>query len=123
MIMKNQKINFSEKFKKISDYWSPKVIAELNDYQFKLSKFKNEFIKHQHEDTDEAFIVIEGTIYIDFDNTIQTINAGEMIIVSKSTDHKPFAKKEAKVLIIEPRGVINTGTSIENLTAPNDVWI
>ena len=123
MIMKNQKINFSEKFKKISDYWSPKVIAELNDYQFKLSKFKNEFIKHQHEDTDEAFIVIEGTIYIEFDNTIQTISAGEMIIVSKSTDHKPFAKNEAKVLIIEPRDVINTGSSIENLTAPNDVWI
>ena len=121
--MKNKKINFKEKFKKISNYWSPKLIAELNDYQFKLTKFKNEFIKHNHLDTDEAFIVIEGTIFIEIDNTIQTINAGEMIIISKGKDHKPFAKKEAKVLIIEPRGVINTGTSIVDLTAANDVWI
>ncbi|MFL2624136.1 MAG: cupin domain-containing protein [Flavobacteriaceae bacterium] len=121
--MKNKKINFKQKFIKISDYWSPKVIAELNDYQFKLTKFKNEFIKHKHEDTDEAFIVIEGTIYIEIDNRVETINSGEMIVISKGMNHKPFVKEEAKVLIIEPRGVINTGTFISNLTANNDVWI
>ena len=121
--MKNKKINFKEKFTKVSEYWSPKVIAELNNYQFKLTKFKDDFITHNHQDTDEAFIVIEGTIYIEIDNTIQTINAGEMIVISKGKDHKPFAKEEAKVLIIEPRGVINTGTSAVNLSAKNDVWI
>ena len=100
-----------------------KCIAELNNYQFKLTKFKDDFITHNHQDTDEAFIVIEGTIYIEIDNTTQTINTGEMIVISKGKDHKPFAKKEAKVLIIEPWGVISTGTSVVNLSAKNDVWI
>ena len=121
--MKNQKINFNEKFKKVSGYWSPRVIAELNDYQFKLAKFKDEFISHRHEDTDEAFVVIEGTIYLEFDNTTETVNAGEMIIVSKGSAHKPFAKEEAKVLLIEPRGIVNTGNIINEFSVDNDIWV
>ena len=121
--MKNSLINFKEKFQKFSDYWSPKVIAELNDYQFKLVKIKGEFIWHNHENTDEAFIVLEGKIFIEFEGKIEEINEGEMIIVPKGVKHKPYAKTEAKIMIIEPKGVVNTGEILDKLTAPNDDWI
>ena len=118
-----KKINLKKKFEKFSDHWSPKVIAELNDYQFKLVKIKNDFIWHNHQHTDEAFIVINGTIYIEFEDKTEEINEGEMIIVPKGINHKPFAKNEAEIMIIEPRGVINTGQVNDKLTAPNDEWI
>ena len=121
IIMK--KINFGKKFKKFSEHWSPKVIAELNDYQFKLVKIKNDFVWHNHQHTDEAFIVINGTIYIEFEDKTEEINEGEMIIVPKGVNHKPFAKNEAEIMIVEPRGVINTGKINDDLTAPNDQWI
>ena len=118
-----KKINLKNKFDKVSKYWSPKIIAELNDYQFKLAKFKNDFIRHQHNDTDEAFIVIEGEIYIEFDDGIEIIKAGEMIIVPKGVAHKPYSKKEAKVLMIEPKGTVNTGDVKNELTLLNHDWI
>ena len=121
--MKNSLINFKEKFQKFSDYWSPKVIAELNDYQFKLVKIKGEFIWHNHENTDEAFIVLEGKIFIEFVDKTAEIDQGEMIIVPKGVEHRPYATKEAKIMIIEPRGVVNTGNKKDKLTAPNDDWI
>ena len=121
--MKNSLINFKEKFQKFSDYWSPKVIAELNDYQFKLVKIKGEFIWHNHENTDEAFIVLEGKIFIEFEGKTEEINEGEMIVVPKGIKHKPYADSEAKIMIIEPKGVINTGKIKDKLTAPNDDWI
>ena len=124
MIKSNiKKINLKNKFDKVSKYWSPKIIAELNDYQFKLAKFKNDFIRHQHNDTDEAFIVIEGEIYIEFDDGIEIIKAGEMIIVPKGVAHKPYSKKEAKVLMIEPKGTVNTGDIKNELTLLNHDWI
>ena len=118
-----KKINLKKKFEKFSDHWSPKVIAELNDYQFKLVKIKDDFVWHNHEHTDEAFIVIEGKIFIEFENRTEEINKGEMIIVPKGMNHRPFAKNEAKIMIIEPRGVKNTGRLNNELTAPNDDWI
>ena len=118
-----KKINIKKKLKKFSEHWSPKVIAELNDYQFKLVKIKDEFVWHNHEHTDEAFIVINGQIFIEFEDRIEEINEGEMIIVPKGVNHKPYAKNEAEIMIIEPRGVINTGKVNDKLTAPNDQWI
>ena len=116
-------INLQSTFELFSEYWSPKVIAEMNDYQFKVVKIKGEFIWHEHRDTDEVFIVIEGSMGIEFkDRTVQ-LNSGEMIVVQKADQHKPFATEECKVLIIEPRGVVNTGSSGGELTAKNDVWI
>ena len=118
-----RKINFSDKFNKFADTWSPKVIAEMNNYQFKLVKIKNDFVWHQHSNTDEVFIVIEGQIHIEFiDQTIE-LNSGEMIVVPKGVKHKPLAKKEAKIMLIEPKGVLNTGDVINDLTAQNDQWI
>ena len=116
-------INLQSKFELFSEYWSPKVIAEMNDYQFKLVKIKDEFIWHEHKDTDEVFIVIEGSMGIEFKDRTVELNRGEMIVVQKAEQHKPFANDECKVLIIEPRGVVNTGNSAEDLTSENDVWI
>ena len=116
-------INLYSKFDKLGDYWSPKVIAEMNDYQFKLVKIKGEFVKHQHSDTDEVFIVIEGKMSIEFETETIEIKNGEMIAVPKGVVHKPFADEECKVMLVEPRGVLNTGDTKGDLTAPNDQWI
>ena len=116
-------INLYSKFDNFSDYWSPKVIAEMNDYQFKLVKIKGEFVKHQHSETDEAFIVIEGKMRIDFETHTIEIKSGEMIVVPKGITHKPFAEEECKVMIVEPRGILNTGDTKSDMTTPNDQWI
>jgi len=106
-----------------SKTWSPKVIAELNDYQFKLAKLKGEFVWHKHKDTDEAFIVLDGKLAIQFRDGKINLTAGEMFIVPKGTEHKPVAVNECHVLIIEPKGVVNTGEVESQLTSKNDVWI
>lgn len=106
-----------------SDHWSPKVVAEMNDYQIKLVKIEGDFVWHNHEDTDELFFVIEGNMEIEFEDKTVELNEGEMYVVPKGVNHKPRAQNECKVMLIEPRGVVNTGDSEGDLTAPNDVWI
>ncbi|MXZ82076.1 MAG: cupin domain-containing protein [Gammaproteobacteria bacterium] len=121
--MDKKAINLKEKFAKFSEHWSPRVIAEMNDYQFKLAKFKNEFIWHNHQDTDEVFLVVQGSMSIEFEDGIVDLSEGEMFVVPKGVKHKPFAKEECHVLLVEPRGVVNTGDSGGELTAENDVWV
>jgi mannose-6-phosphate isomerase-like protein (cupin superfamily) len=121
--MKYQPINFKEKHALFSDVWSPRVIAEMNDYQFKLAKGEGEFVWHDHPDTDEVFIIIEGTLVIEFRDGKVTLNEGEMFVIPKGVEHKPFAQKLCKVLLVEPKGVTNTGDSENALTAENDIWI
>lgn len=116
-------INFAEKFELFSERWLPKVIAELNDYQFKLARIEGEFIWHDHPDTDEAFLVIEGNLRIDFRDGCVHLAAGEMFVVPRGVEHKPVAEKEVKLMLIEPRGVTNTGRVGGERTARNDVWI
>ena len=116
-------INLKQKLGKFSDHRSPKVIAELNDYQFKLVKIQGEFVWHNHPDTDEVFIVIEGIMNIEFENETVRLTEGEMLVVPKGVEHKPYAETECKVMLVEPRGVVNTGDSDSELTADNDVWI
>ena len=117
-------INLEKKFKKFSDYWSPKVIGEMNDYQFKLAKVQGEFIWHQHLDTDETFFVVQGQLTIEFKDGSVNIEQGEMYVVPKGVEHKPTATKECHIMIIEPKGVTNTGNKIDSkLKADNDVWI
>ena len=116
-------INLEEKFNLFSDHWSPKVIAEMNDYQFKLVKIQGEFVWHDLSHTDEVLIVIEGSMSIEFEDRTITLNAGEMHVVPKGTRHKPYAEQECKVMLVEPRGVVNTGEAGSDLTAENDVWI
>ena len=121
--MSSEKINLKEKLSKFSDYWSPKVIAEMNDYQFKLVKIKGDFVWHNHGDTDEFFLVIEGEMKIEFKDETVILREGEIFVVPKGVEHKPYAEEECKIMIVEPRGVINTGEAESNLKASNDVWI
>jgi mannose-6-phosphate isomerase-like protein (cupin superfamily) len=117
------KINLKEKLSMFSEHWSPKIVAEMNDYHIKLVKIKGDFVWHNHDDTDEVFIVIEGKMKIEFEKKTVELNEGEMYVVPKGVDHKPFAESECKIMIIEPSGVVNTGNIESNLTASNDVWI
>ena len=117
------KINLKEKLSKFSDHWSPRIIAEMNDYQFKLVKIKGDFVWHDHDDTDEVFIVLEGEMKIEFKDETVELKKGEMFVVPKGVDHNPYSEKECKIMLVEPKGVVNTGDAGSNLTAPNDVWI
>lgn len=121
--MTYKSINFREKLGLFSERWQPKVIAEMNDYQFKVVKLQGDFIWHDHKDTDETFIVIEGDLRIDFRDGAVYVATGEMFIVPKGVEHKPCAEKEVKLLLIEPRGVLNTGHAGGPRTAENDIWI
>jgi mannose-6-phosphate isomerase-like protein (cupin superfamily) len=116
-------VNLSEKFNKFSDFWAPRVIAEMNDYQFKLVKVEGEFVWHAHDDTDETFIVLDGELIIEFRDKTITLKKGEMIVVPKGAEHKPSAQQKCQIMIIEPKGVINTGDARGPLTTENDVWI
>ena len=116
-------INFQKKLGAIHEQWSPRVVAEMNDYQFKLAKLQGDFIWHAHADTDETFIVIEGELRMDFRDGCVHVRAGEMVVVPKGVEHKPSAEHEVKLLLIEPRGVLNTGDAGGSRTAQNDVWI
>jgi mannose-6-phosphate isomerase-like protein (cupin superfamily) len=121
--MSYQAINFRQKFGLFDAQWQPKVVAEMNDYQFKIAKLEGDFIWHDHKDTDETFIVIEGELRLDFRDGAVIIGAGEMFVVPKGVEHKPSAAREVKLLLIEPRGVLNTGDAGGDRTAQNDVWI
>ncbi|MBN2355257.1 cupin domain-containing protein [candidate division KSB1 bacterium] len=121
--MKNQVINFNEKLKRFTDLWSPKIIEEMNDYQFKLVKLKGDFTWHTHDNTDEAFIVLDGEMTIEFRNNKVKISTGEMYVVPRGVEHKPYSINECNVLLIEPRGVINTGNDKNEFTADNKIWI
>jgi mannose-6-phosphate isomerase-like protein (cupin superfamily) len=116
-------INFARKFDLFSEQWQPKVVAELNDYQFKIVRITGDFVWHDHPETDEAFIVLDGELRIDFRDRSVVLGPGEMFVVPKGTEHKPFAAKEVKMLLIEPRGTLNTGHEGGERTAENDVWI
>ena len=115
-----EKINLAAKLSLFSEHWTPKVIAEMNDYQFKLAKVHGEFVWHQHEETDETFIILDGELKIEFRDRIMHLSAGEMVVVPKGVEHRPVADKECHILLIEPKGVVNTGGEEGELTAPTD---
>lgn len=121
--MSHSAINLADKLTLFSDHWAPRVIAEMNDYQFKLAKIEGEFVWHHHDNTDEVFLVIEGELTIQLRDGEVALTAGELFVVPKGVEHKPVAAKECKIMLIEPRGVTNTGEAGGDLTAKQDVWI
>ncbi len=121
--MQFKPLNLARKLDLIDELWSPRVIAEMNDYQFKLVRIQGDFVWHDHPDTDETFIVLEGRLRIDFRDGQVTLEAGEMFVVPAGVEHKPYAEDEVRLLLIEPRGVVNTGAAGGELTAQNDRWI
>jgi mannose-6-phosphate isomerase-like protein (cupin superfamily) len=118
-----QSIDVASKFDLFTDQWQPRVIAELNDYQFKVARLQGDFVWHEHPDTDEAFYVLEGELRIDLPDGAVHLAPGELFVVPRGVRHKPCAEQEVKLLLIEPRGVTNTGTTGGDRTAEPDVWI
>ena len=116
-------INFHEKLSKFAELWSPRIVAEMNDYQFKLVKFKGEFVWHDHKDTDEVFIVLTGEMDIEFRDGLVRVKEGEMFVVPCGTEHRTRAANLCQALVIEPRGVVNTGDAGGELTAPGNIWV
>lgn len=116
-------INLQEKLSKFSEHWSPKIIAQMNNYHFKLAKVQGEFVWHDHPETDEVFIIVEGHLDILFRDGKVSLNEGEMFVVPKGVEHKPVAENECHILLIEPAGTVNTGDVNDDLTAPNNIWI
>ena len=123
IITKSKKINIKQKFSKFSEYWSPKVLAEMNDYEFKIARIKGEFIWHNHNETDEVFIVIEGSMKILLKGETIQLSKGDLYVVPKGIDHKPVAEKECKVMLVELKGTKNTGSETHKLTAEDNQWI
>jgi mannose-6-phosphate isomerase-like protein (cupin superfamily) len=121
--MEYSAINFEEKLAKFSEHWSPKIVAQMNDYHFKLVKFQGEFVWHNHANTDEVFIVLDGQMTIDFRDGKVRLKRGEMLVVPKGVEHKPLAEDECKILLVEPAGTINTGDAGGELTAEDDIWL
>lgn len=121
--MDYQSINLREKLAMFSEHWSPKIIAQMNDYHFKIAKLQGEFIWHNHPETDEVFIVLKGQLQIQFRDGSVVLREGEMFVVPKGVEHKPVAEQECHILLIEPAGTLNTGDVVNERTAANDVWI
>jgi mannose-6-phosphate isomerase-like protein (cupin superfamily) len=116
-------IHLASKAGLIGELWSPRVVAELNDYQFKVVRIQGDFIWHDHPETDEAFLVLEGELRIDFRDGAVTLRAGDLFVVPRGVEHKPYAAEEVRLMLIEPRGILNTGHAGGERTAENDVWI
>jgi len=121
--MKYQPVNLQEKLTKFAEQWSPKVVAQINDYHIKIAKVQGEFDWHSHPETDELFLVVKGRLDIHFHDGMISLNEGELYVVSKGVEHKPVADVECHILLIEPAGTVNTGAVVNEKTAPNDIWI
>ena len=104
-----EKVNLHEKFKLVKDYWSPKIVGELNDSYVKVVKLKGEFIWHHHEREDELFLVVKGTLLMRFRDRDVQVGPGEFLIVPKGVEHLPIAEEETEVVLLEPKSTLNTG--------------
>ncbi len=111
--MEIQKVNIREKFCQIHDFWTPRIIGELNGQHVKIARFKDAFIMHQHEHEDELFLVIEGTLQMELEDRTLTVEPGEFVIIPKGVNHRPRAVGEAMVMLFEPASTLNTG-NVEN---------
>lgn len=121
--MNQHPINFTNKFSLFSELWSPKIVAQMNDYHFKIAKIHGEFVWHSHPDTDEAFIVIRGKMQIQFEEGTVNLETGEMFVVPRGIEHKPIAKEACHILMIELAGTLNTGDAGGQRTIEETDWI
>ncbi len=121
--MEYHSINLHEKLGKFEEYWKPRIVSQFNNYHVKLAKIKGEFVWHTHSDTDELFFVIDGSLDVVLRDGRVTLGAGEMFVVPKGVEHKPFAARECHIMLIEPAGTLNTGADVNAMTAPDDVWV
>ena len=106
----------------ITEFWSPKIIAQMNDYYFKLAKIHGDFVWHSHSETDETFMVLDGSLLIQFRDGEVRLEKGELFVVPKGVEHRPVADSECMIMLIEPTGTVNTGDAGGDLTA-SDQWL
>ena len=118
--MTNVPVDLAEKLSSFSEHWSPKVVARLNDYEIKVVKVQGEFVWHTHDDTDELFLVIDGELTIQLRDGDVTLRPGQMFVVPRGVEHCPIADGEVHAVLIEPVGVVNTGSAGGSLTAAYD---
>jgi mannose-6-phosphate isomerase-like protein (cupin superfamily) len=104
-----EKVNVAEKFKAISDYWNPRIVGDLNGQLVKLVKLKGEFVWHHHENEDEMFLTVKGTLKIEFRDKNVLLKEGEFLVIPRGIEHRPLAQEEAHVLLFEPASTLNTG--------------
>lgn len=122
--MKADKINILDKFRKLpTGEYAVGLIAKMNNYEFKIVKFKGDFVWHSHPETDETFIIVEGTLVMNFRDRKIEVRAGEMIVIPKGIEHKPSSKDGYKALLIEPEGVANTGDVQNEITIAKVEWV
>ena len=121
--MEYQPITLQAKLAKFTEHWSPKIIAQMNNYHFKLAKVQGEFTWHDHPETDEVFLVLKGQLEIHFRDGKVTLNEGEMFVVPKGVEHKPVADQECHILLFEPVGTVNTGRVVDEKTVTHTEWI
>lgn len=123
-----QAINLKQKFGSFSDRWSPKIIAQMNNYHFKLAKVQGEYVWHSHAETDEVFIVLAGELTIELPDGSVTLKTGEMVVIPRGVEHKPVAPVECHIMLVEPAGTLNVGNAADNagsagITATTGEWI
>ncbi len=110
------KVNLHQKFSLFTDYWSPKIVGELNGQQVKLVKFKGEFVWHKHDNEDELFLVVKGCFKMEYRDRTEIINENEFVIVPRGIEHRPVADEEVSVMLFEPATTLNTGNTSSELT-------
>jgi mannose-6-phosphate isomerase-like protein (cupin superfamily) len=118
-----QKVNLGEKFDLIQDYWSPKIVGELNGQYVRLAKIQGEFVWHHHENEDELFLVIQGKLTIQLRDSEIPLEKGEFLIIPRGVEHKPVADEVAHLLLFEPKTTINTGNIRDEKTQEGDDWV
>lgn len=110
------KVNIKEKLRTFSDYYAPRIIGELNGQHVKIAKLKGDFIMHKHDNEDELFYVVSGTLYIELENETVKLEAGEFVVIPKGVNHKPYAPEEVSVMLFEPQSTLNTGDQVSEMT-------
>jgi len=116
--MSREKVNLAEKFSRFSEYWSPKIVGEINDSYVKLVKVKGEFVWHHHENEDELFLVTKGRLQLRFRDHEVWLEPGEFFIVPRGVEHMPVAEEETHVVLLEPKSTLNTGNVQNERTLP-----
>jgi mannose-6-phosphate isomerase-like protein (cupin superfamily) len=112
----NKKVNLEQKLSLIQEHWNPKIVGELNGQFIKLAKLKGEFVWHKHDQEDEMFLVLKGTLKIEFRDKMVSLSANEFMIVPAGVEHKPIAEQEVEIMLFEPKTTLNTGNVIEERT-------
>ena len=118
-----QAIHLESKFGLFSNHWSPRILAQVNDFYVKAAKVQGEFVWHAHPDTDELFMPVKGSVVIQFRDREVLLNPGEMLVVPKGVEHRPVADEECELVVFVRAGTINTGTAGGELTVTSEPWI